>query len=37
MDFFLRCADRGALQHALEGADIVTSMKKAGDKIVELH
>jgi hypothetical protein len=31
--FFLR----GALQHALEGADIVTSMKKAGDKIVELH
>jgi hypothetical protein len=35
--FFLRCADRGALQHTLEGADIVVSMKKAGDKIVELH
>ncbi len=35
--FFLRCADRSALRHALEGADVVTSMKKAGDKIVELH
>jgi hypothetical protein len=35
--FFLRCADRTALVHALEGADVATSMKKAGDKIVELH
>jgi hypothetical protein len=35
--FFLRCADRTALQNALEGADVATSMKKAGDKIVELH
>jgi hypothetical protein len=35
--FFLRCADRTSLQSALEGADIVISMKKAGDKIVELH
>jgi hypothetical protein len=35
--FFLRCADRTSLQNALEGADVTTSMKKAGDKIVELH
>jgi hypothetical protein len=35
--FFLRCADRTSLQHALEGADVTTSLKKAGDKIVELH
>ena len=35
--FFLRCTDRTALQNALEGADVAMSMKKAGDKIVELH
>lgn len=35
--FFLRCADRTSLQHALEGADVTASMKKAGDKIVELR
>jgi hypothetical protein len=35
--FFLRCADRTSLQNALEGADVTMSMKKAGDKIVELH
>src|SRR5262245_11886079 len=35
--FFLRCADRTSLQHALEGADVTMSMKKAGDKIVELR
>jgi hypothetical protein len=35
--FFLRCADRTSVQHALEGADVMTSMKKAGDKIVELR
>ena len=35
--FFLRCSDRTSLQSALEGADVVVSMKKAGDKIVELH
>jgi hypothetical protein len=35
--FFLRCPDRTSLVNALEGADIVVSMKKAGDKIVELH
>lgn len=35
--FFLRCADRSALRHALEGVDVVTSMKKARDKVVELH
>ena len=35
--FFLRCADRTSLQNALEGADVMVSMKKAGDKIVELH
>jgi hypothetical protein len=35
--FFTRCAERSALRSALEGADVVTSLKKAGDKIVELH
>jgi hypothetical protein len=35
--FFLRCMDRTALMNALEGADVAVSMKKAGDKIVELH
>jgi hypothetical protein len=35
--FFLRCADRTSLLQALEGADVAVSMKKAGDKIVELH
>jgi hypothetical protein len=35
--FFLRCLDRTALRQALEGADVAVSMKKAGDKIVELH
>jgi hypothetical protein len=35
--FFLRCGDRTSLQAALEGADLKVSMKKAGDKIVELH
>ena len=35
--FFFRCADRTSLQAALEGADVTMSMKKAGDKIVELH
>jgi hypothetical protein len=35
--FFLRCADRTSLVNALEGADLTMSMKKAGDKIVELH
>jgi hypothetical protein len=35
--FFLRCVDRTALLNALEGADVAVSMKKAGDKIVELH
>ncbi len=35
--FFLRCADRTSLRSALEGAEVTTSMKKAGDKIVELH
>lgn len=35
--FFLRCADRTSLHQALEGADVAASMKKAGDKIVELH
>ena len=35
--FFLRCGDRTSLQNALEGADVTMSMKKAGDKIVELH
>jgi hypothetical protein len=35
--FFLRCPDRTSLVNALDGADIVTAMKKAGDKIVELH
>ena len=35
--FFLRCPDRTSLVNALEGADVAMSMKKAGDKIVELH
>jgi len=35
--FFLRCPDRTSLQAALDGADLKMSMKKAGDKIVELH
>jgi hypothetical protein len=35
--FFLRCADRTTLRQALEGVDVVTSMKRAGDKIVELY
>jgi hypothetical protein len=35
--FFLRNLDRTALVAALEGADVAVSMKKAGDKIVELH
>ena len=35
--FFIRCPDRIALQSALETADAAASMKKAGDKIVELH
>ena len=35
--FFLRCGDRTSLQAALDGADLIMSMKKAGDKIVELH
>jgi len=35
--FFLRSADRTSLRLALEGADVTMSMKKAGDKIVELH
>jgi hypothetical protein len=35
--FFLRCADRTSLKSALEGADVTTTMKQAGDKIVELH
>jgi hypothetical protein len=35
--FFLRCLDRTALVSALDGADVAVSMKKAGDKIVELQ
>ena len=35
--FFIRCADRISLRNALETVDAVISMKKAGDKIVELH
>jgi hypothetical protein len=35
--FLVRCMDRTSLINALEGADIIMSMKKAGDKIVELH
>jgi hypothetical protein len=35
--FYGRCADRSAVTTALEGADLAVSMKKAGDKIVELH
>jgi hypothetical protein len=35
--FRLRFGDRASLVSALEGADIIISLKKAGDKIVELH
>jgi hypothetical protein len=35
--FFLRCVDRTSLHSALEGMDIGITMKKAGDKIVEIH
>ena len=35
--FFVRCPDRSSLNSALETADVATSMKRAGDKIVELH
>ena len=35
--FFLRCPDRTTLHSALDGMDIAISMKKAGDKIVEIH
>ena len=35
--FFLRCPDRMSLKNALETVDAAVSMKKAGDKIVELH
>ena len=35
--FFLRFGDRTSLQAALDGADLKMSLKKAGDKIVELH
>ena len=35
--FFIRCSDRSSLNSALETADVATSMKRAGDKIVELH
>lgn len=35
--FFLRSPDRTSLRMALEGTDVTTSMKKAGDKIVELR
>jgi hypothetical protein len=35
--FLLRCPDRTSLVNALEGAEVKMSMKKAGDKIVELH
>ena len=35
--FLLRCPDRTSLVNALDGTDVVLSMKKAGDKIVELH
>ena len=35
--FFIRCPDRISLKSALETADAAISMKKAGDKIVELH
>jgi hypothetical protein len=35
--FFRRCPDRNSVQLALKGADVTMSMKKAGDKIVELH
>lgn len=35
--FFARCAERSALRSALEGVDVVTSLKRAGDRIVELR
>ena len=35
--FFVRCGDRSTLRAALEGADVAKSMKRAGDKIVELR
>jgi hypothetical protein len=35
--FFMRCPERSALKSALEGSDVAVTMKKAGDKIVELH
>jgi hypothetical protein len=35
--FFLRCPDRTSLYSALEGMDLAITMKKAGDKIVEIH
>ena len=35
--FFIRCPDRISLKSALETVDAAVSMKKAGDKIVELH
>lgn len=35
--FFIRCPDRTSLKSALETADAAASMKKMGDKIVELH
>jgi hypothetical protein len=35
--FFIRYQDRISLKGALESADVVTTMKKLGDKILELH
>ena len=35
--FFIRYQDRISLKSALETADVAASMKKIGDKIVELH
>ena len=35
--FCLRFGDRTSLLGALEGADVIISLKRAGDKIVELH
>lgn len=35
--FYGRCPERSALKSALEGSDVAMTMKKAGDKIVELH
>ena len=35
--FFLRSADRTSLRLALEGTDVAISMKRAGDKVVELR